>query len=44
LEPLDDIGKSFLATMNEVLEQDNPSIVNFFRWESNFALFVFSGE
>jgi hypothetical protein len=44
LEPLDDIGKSFLATMNEVLEQDNSSIVDFFRREANFTLFVFSGE
>jgi hypothetical protein len=44
LEPLDDIGENFLATMNEVPEQDNPGIIDFFRRESNFALFVFSGE
>ena len=30
--------------MNEVLEQDNSSVVDFFRREANFALFVFSGE
>jgi hypothetical protein len=44
LEPLDDIGENFLATMDEVPEQDNPIIVDFFRREANFALFVFSGE